>query len=149
MGGWQRFASRFAALFLALLLFFLPSITHAQTRGGYYSTSTASGTENSAVALKAAGTGSDVVNLAGACNYDTGNPKVAMLFDSAALPSNGVVPIAIVPLAAAAAAAQPTCASFSTPIPFRFGIVIACSTTGKTLTVDTTSGGNCYFEVSR
>lgn len=129
------------------MLVFAPS-AFAQSRANYYSTLTTTGTENSAVAFKATTPPTSILQLAAACNYDASNPKIAMVFDATSLPANGNVPIAIVPLAAAGSV-LPTCGSFSTPIVFANGIVLACSTTGKTLTVDTTSGGNCYFEASK
>jgi hypothetical protein len=75
-----------------------------------------------------------------------------MAFDAASLPANGTVPKMQLSLPAAQAAAQPSCSSFGLPaagVTLYNGLVVAASTTGKTLTVDTTSGGNTFFEVAR
>jgi len=106
------------------------------------------GTENSAVVFIAAPGTSQNVLLVAVQNYGA-SAEVAMLFDAAALPANGAIPAASCAVAAGAANAPGQC-SFSWPgsgRPNRNGIVVACSTTGKTLTVDATAGGNCYFQV--
>jgi hypothetical protein len=110
-----------------------------------------SGTENSAVVVITPASKRNTLLLAAVQNYDAANPKVAMVFDAAALPANGAIPRAACALAAAPGAANPSQCSLSLPgdgTGVGNGIVIACSTTGKTLTVDVTSGGNCYFQVA-
>lgn len=114
-----------------------------------YTTKTQSGTENSVVLPWPVGA---TMELAAVCNYDTSNAKMAMIFDASALPANGSPADYVVPLAAAASATNPTCASVGLPgggVPVLVGIVAACSTTAKLLTVDTTSGGNCKFMVCK
>jgi len=104
------------------------------------------GSENFAVVTNAAG---KTITLVGALNFDTSNAKVVMMFDATALPSSGAVPLVSVPIAAAISATQPSPSSFSFPtgLTVQNGIVVACSTTAKTRTVDTTAGGNCKFLV--
>lgn len=114
-----------------------------------YTTKTQSGKENSYVLPWPAGA---TMELAAACNFDTSNAKVAMFFDATALPAAGAPPDYLVPLAAAASATNPTCASVGLPgggVTLATGMVAACSTTAATLTVDTTSGGNCKFMVCK
>lgn len=107
------------------------------------------GTENSAIVLIGNGTSQRTVQLVAVQNYGAA-AVVAMLFDANALPATGAIPVASCALAAGAAAAPSQC-SISFPgdgrVNFK-GIVVACSTTGKTLTTDTTVGGNCYFQVA-
>jgi hypothetical protein len=92
------------------------------------------------------------VRLISACNYNSEAPEVVMVFDARALPANGAVPKMELPLPASAGNNAPSCASFSLPasgVTLYAGLVIASSTTGKTLTIDTTEGGNTFFEVGR
>ena len=106
------------------------------------------GTENSAVVFVAANGSVQKMLLIAVQNYGAA-AEVAMLFDAAALPANGAIPIAACALAAGAANAPSQC-SFALPADGRvmkLGTVVACSTTGKTLTVDATAGGVCYFQV--
>jgi hypothetical protein len=106
------------------------------------------GTENSAIVAIGNGTTQRTVLLVAVQNYGAA-AEVAMLFDAAALPGTGAIPLASCALPAGAAAAPSQC-SISFPGDGRVnvqGIVVACSTTGKTLTTDTTIGGNCYFQV--
>jgi len=106
------------------------------------------GTENSAVVFIAAPGTSQNVLLVAVQNYGA-SAEVAMLFDASALPANGAIPVASCAVPAGSANAPGQC-SFSWPgtgRPNSQGIVVACSTTGKTLTVDATAGGNCYFQV--
>src|SRR5438445_8079739 len=130
-----------------------------QSASGYYATgmtpatglASTSGKENSAVIKTSSGSGSLRASMIAALSYNTGASEVAMLFDAAALPSNGALPIAECPLATAASAVAPAPCSFSIPaggMPLTSGLVVACSTTGSTLTVDTHSGGYCYFSVA-
>jgi hypothetical protein len=129
------------SLMVALFFVALPALADCFTTG-----MVPAQTQNS---LIAAPTGPHILVLAAAVNYDASNAKVAMVFDSATLPANGAIPVLVVPLAAALSATQPTPGSFSLPaagVKFQNGIVFALSTTAKTLTVDTTSGGNGFFE---
>lgn len=106
------------------------------------------GTENSAVVLIGNGGTQHTVLLVAVQNYGA-SAEIAMLFDAAAVPATGAIPLASCALPAGAAAAPAQC-SLSFPADGRTnyqGIVVACSTTGKTLTTDTTVGGNCYFQV--
>lgn len=118
---------------------------------GFYHTTASGGMENSAVVLSSAGSGSRRVLMIGAASYNTSAAEVAMIFDAASLPANATIPLAICSLPAAASAAAPATCSFSLPMggmSLVSGLVVACSTTGKVLTVDTTSGGNCSFYVA-
>lgn len=106
------------------------------------------GTENSAVVFVAANGSVQKMLLIAVQNYGAA-AEVAMLFDAAALPANGAIPIASCAVPAGTANAPGQC-SFALPADGRvmkLGTVIACSTTGKTLTVDATAGGVCYFQV--
>ena len=110
-----------------------------------------SGTENSAVVAINSPTKLYTVLMVAVQNYDAANAKIAMLFDAAALPANGTIPLASCALPAATGTVAPGQCSFALPGDGRgvsAGIVAACSTTGKTLTVDGTAGGNCYFQVA-
>jgi hypothetical protein len=129
-----------------------PTPVRAQSTANFYSTAAASGTENYAAIRNAGGTGvPEPVRLISACNYNSGAPEVVMVFDAGALPANGSLPKMMLPLPASSGSNAPSCASFSMPaggVTFYAGVVVAASTTGRTLTVDTTSGGNSYFEVA-
>lgn len=113
----------------------------------WYSTAGTTGTENSAVTPVEPG---QVVNLITVVNDSTSAALTAMCFDAASLPTNGAVPrLPPVPMVAGTAAAG-TPGSFALPrdgFQVVNGLVCACSTTAKTLTVDTTSGGDCFFGV--
>ena len=107
----------------------------------------ASGTENSGI-VKAS---QAVVLMAAFQNYDGSSAKIAMLFDATTLPSNGAIPRLAVSVPAHTATGAPGQASLALPmggVSFVNGVVWACSTTDKTLTVDTTSGGNCYAQIT-
>jgi hypothetical protein len=128
----------------------MPRIVAAGT-ANFYSTTATSGTENYALISNAGGV-PEPVRLISACNYNSGAPEVVMVFDASALPVNGAVPKMELPLPASGGTNAPSCASFSLPasgVTLYKGLIIAASTTGKTLTVDTTAGGNTFFEVGR
>ena len=108
-----------------------------------------SGTENSAVIYISPTGTSQKVLLVAVQNYGA-TAEVAMLFDNPTLPANGAIPLASCALPVGTANAPSQC-SFAFPPDGHVntkGIVVACSTTGKTLTVDATAGGVCYFEVN-
>jgi hypothetical protein len=130
-------------LILACIIVSLPSIS----RAGCSSTgSKGLQAENSDQVTTS---GPRTLTLAAAENFDTSNAKVLMLFDATSLPTNGAIPVLAVPIAAATSATQPSPGSFSLPtqgFQFQNGIVFALSTTAKTLTVDTTAGGNAFFQ---
>lgn len=113
----------------------------------WYSTGASSGTENSAVIPVQP---TQVVNLIAIVNDSTSAALTGMCFDATSLPTNGAVPrLPPVPLAAGTAAAG-TAGSLALPrdgFQVVNGLVCACSMTAKTLTVDTTSGGDCFFGV--
>ena len=114
---------------LAVLLS-LAGLTSGTAWADCYRTKTAAGMENSAV------TRFNSLSLAAVCNYDTTNPKMAMIFDAAALPANTTAPDYFGPLAPATSANLPTCASFAIPktgVIVANAVVIACSTTGSLL----------------
>jgi hypothetical protein len=124
----------------------------AQEGVNFYSTAAASGTENYAIVDNSGGFAPEPARLISACNYNVAAPEVVMVFDASALPANGSVPKMQLPLPAANGASAPSCGSFSLPaggVTFYTGLLIAASTSGKTLTIDTTSGGNTFFEVGR
>lgn len=145
------------ALFLALAVTFSTAL-HADSIS-YYATGvytpvggsiSVTGTENSAIVATIPKGATRSILMIAALNHDTSNAKLVMLFDSATLPANGTIPLATCPVGPALAATKPAGCSFNIPadgLYIKSGIVVACSTTAKTLTVDTTSGGNCYFEV--
>jgi hypothetical protein len=92
--------------------------------------------------------GPRTLTLAAGQNFDTANAKTAMLFDATSLPTNGAIPVLSIPLGVAPSATQAYPGSFSLPpqgLQFQTGIVFAISSTAKTLTVDTQSGGNAFF----
>lgn len=138
------------ALLLAMAT--MPQLVAAGT-ANFYSTATATGTENYAVISNAGGVAiPEPVRLISACSYNSSAPEVVMVFDAKALPANGAIPKMQLPLPASGGNNAPSCASFSLPaggVTLYAGLVIADSTTGKTLTVDTTPGGNTFFEVGR
>jgi len=138
--------------FVLLAVAFMPRLVAAGT-ANFYSTAAASGTENYALISNAGGVAvPEPVRLISACNYNSGAPEVVMVFDASALPANGAVPKMELPLPASAGTNSPSCASFSLPesgVTLYKGLVIAASTTGRTLTVDTTASGNTFFEVGR
>jgi hypothetical protein len=110
-----------------------------------------SGTENSAVVAVNSPTKQYTVLMVAVQNYDAANAKVAMLFDAGALPATGAIPLAACAAPAATGVVAPGQCSFALPGDGRGlvnGLVVACSTSGKTLTVDGTAGGNCYFQVA-
>lgn len=119
----------------------------------WYETSTAGGTENSNTfgAPTMVGNKSTLYHIT-CLNYDASNAKVVMLFDSLSVPANGTVATrGIMVVAAAVSATQPSAASLVIPqggLTFVNGITFAASTTAKTLTVDTTSGGNIHVIAS-
>jgi len=128
-----------------------PLIVMAQGAVNFYATTAASGTENYAIVLNA-GLDPEPTRLLSACNYNLAAAEVVMVFDAVVLPANGAVPKMQLPLPAATAANAPSCGSFSLPaggVTFYSGLLIASSTTGKTLTADTRPGGNTFFEVGR
>jgi len=114
----------------------------------WYETPTANGTENS----NTFGGGPSVLFSMGCYNYDTANPKMVMIFDVAAMPVNGTVATrGMIPLPPAVSANQPSFNSLTIAqggAHFNNGITFAASTTGKTLTADTTSGGNIHCAAS-
>jgi hypothetical protein len=118
----------------------------------WYETSTAGGTENSNTFATPVTGGASILYSIACYNYDTSNPKVVMLFDAASVPANGTVATrGMIPLAAATSANQPSYNSLGIAqggLPFRKAVTFAASTTGKTLTVDTTSGGNIHCAAS-
>jgi len=130
----------------------MPQLVTAGT-ANFYSTTAASGTENYAVISNAGGVAiPEPVRLISACSYNSSAPEVVMVFDAKALPANGAVPKMELPLPASGGNNAPSCASFSLPangVALYKGLVVAASTTGKTLTVDTAAGGNTFFEVGR
>jgi hypothetical protein len=137
----------FVALMAVALLY--SSLAHAGLPSvNWYETATTSGTENS----NSLGGGPTTLFALGCCNYDVVNPKVVMLFDAAAVPSNGAIPTrGLLPLGVAVSANQPQCNSLVIAQGgeiFRTGITFAVSTTGRVLTVDTTSGGNVHCAAS-
>ena len=138
-------------LAIAVITALLPVLAHAQTNKiGYYVTASTTGMENSAIILPTTGSGTASWVMGAALSYNTSAAEVAMCFDSATLPANNAIPIMACPLAVAGSAAAPAPCSFSLPfggLTLTKGLTCACSTTGKKLTVDTTSGGNCYFEI--
>jgi hypothetical protein len=140
------------ASFIVLLAIALsPWAAFAQATVNYYSTAAASGTENYAV-IANAGTVpiAQPVRFIAACSYNSTAPELIMLFDAKALPSNGTVPKMEFVLPAAGGANAPSCGSLPLPpggVSFHKGAVVAASTAGKTLTVDTASSGNTFFEV--
>lgn len=150
----------YALAIVAWLAF--PLLCHAQA-GGSYATgdkdanganASVSGLENSAIIMTATSHGpisSHRVLMVGALSANTSAAETAMVFDSATLPANNAIPIMSCPLSKAAANA-PTSCSFSLPAEglrgLTKGLTVACSTTWPLLTVDTTSGGNCFFNVS-
>jgi hypothetical protein len=136
-------------MMLGLALFAGPA--HAQTTAptvNWYETSTAGGTENSATIH----IGRTLLYSMACFNYDTSNPKVVMLFDAASVPANSTVAtMGEIPLSAAPGSAQPSQNSITIAqggLPFWTGLTFAVSTTGKTLTVDTTTGGNVHCVAS-
>jgi hypothetical protein len=130
----------------------VPRLVEAGT-ANFYSTNAATGTENYALITNAGGVAvPEPIRLISACNYNSGAAEVVMVFDASALPVNGAVPKMELPLPASGGTNAPSCASFSLPasgVTLYKGLVIAASTSGKTLTVDTTAGGNTFFEVGR
>jgi hypothetical protein len=144
--------------FLAVLMV-LAAVTAARAdRISYYATgqppasgsTSVSGTENSAVVAVNSPTKQYAVLMIAVQNYDAANPKMAMLFDAGGLPATGAIPLAACAAPAATGVAAPGQCSFALPSDGRgmaAGIVVACSTSGKTLTLDGTAGGNCYFQV--
>jgi hypothetical protein len=148
-------ASRLIILLACLLptATILPGDVMAQGAVNFYSTTAASGTENYAIVLNAGnGAVPEPARLLSACNYNPVSPEVVMVFDAMVLPANGAVPKMQLPLPAATGLNAPSCGSFSLPsggVTFYLGLAIAASTSGKTLTTDTTSGGNTFFEVGR
>lgn len=124
----------------------------AQSTANFYSTRAAAGSENYAVIINAGVAAPEPVRLISACNYNAAAPEVVMVFDANALPANGAVPMMELPLPESGGSNAPACGSFSMPdggVTLYHGLVIAASTTGKTLTVDTANGGNTFFEVAR
>ena len=119
----------------------------------FYSTTASSGSENYAIISNAGGVAvPEPVRLISACNYNSAEPEVVMVFDATALPANGAVPKMELPISVSSGSNAPSCASFSLPaggVILYKGLVIAASTSGKTLTVDTTVGGNTFFEVGK
>ena len=144
-------ASRLIILLACLLpaATFAPRTVLAQGAVNFYSTTAASGTENYAIVPNAGGRlVPEPARLLSACNYNLAGPEVVMVFDASVLPANGAVPKMQLPLPAATGSNAPSCGSFSLPaggVTFYSGLAIAASTSGKTLTVDTTSGGNTFF----
>lgn len=142
MGSATWFKSAPALSLVALLL--LSGVTWAGK-----STHTGTGSENSEILF----TGPSWIHYISACNYNTTGAETVMVFDSPTSVSNGAEPdLPRLALAAAASATQPTCGVMALPetgVQMSKGAWIACSTTPKTLTVDTTSGGNCAFWAER
>jgi hypothetical protein len=140
------------AYFIALLAITLsPWAASAQSTVNYYSTTAASGTENYAV-IPNAGTVpiAQPVRLVAACSYNSAAGEVVMIFDATALPGNGAVPKMEFSLPAAGGVNAPSCGSIPLPpvgVSFHKGVVVAASTSGKTLTTDTAGSGNTFFEV--
>lgn len=88
------------------------------------------------------------LTLAVGTNYDTANPKVLMIFDTASAPTTGAVPRYQLTLLPAVSANQPSQLSLSIPldgVSFNSGLYVGCSSTGKTFTLDATA--NCFFNV--
>jgi hypothetical protein len=128
----------------------LATLASAQTLPtvNWYATSTAGGMENSNTIRS----GRSILFSIGCFNYDTSHAKIVMLYDSTSVPANGTVPtMGVIPLAQATTTSAPGMNSMTIAqgeVPFRNGITFAASTTGETLTVDTTSGGNVYCVAS-
>jgi hypothetical protein len=149
---------RILATIGALML--LAASAHAQGIGYYHTgnkdangaNASTTGMENSAIIISAANlgaAGSRHFLMLSALGYGAA-AEVAMCFDSATLPATGAIPIAACPLAPAASTPAPSSCSFALPfdgLPLSKGLTCACSTTGQTLTTDTTSGGNCFFGI--
>jgi hypothetical protein len=124
------------------------AVTYSTGQAPASGATSVTGTENSAITYVAANGSVQKLLLVAVQNYGA-SAEVAMLFDSATLPANGAIPLASCALAAGTANAPAQC-SLSLPADGRvmkLGTVVACSTTGKTLTVDATAGGVCYFQV--
>jgi hypothetical protein len=133
-------------LALALMLVVKTGLASALPTN-WYSTGASTGTENSAaIPIQPGG----VVNLIAIVNDSTSLALTGMCFDATSLPGNGAVPrLPPVPLQAGSTSAG-TPGSLALPrdgFQVINGLVCACSTTAKTLTVDTTSGGDCFFGV--
>jgi hypothetical protein len=140
-----------ASLIVLLAMAASPRAATAAGTMNFYSTSAASGTENFAV-ISNAGTVPipQPVRLIAACSYNFAAAEVVMVFDANALPANGTAPKMEFSLPTAGGANAPSCGSLALPaggVSFDKGVVIAASTSGKTLTVDTASAGNTFFEV--
>jgi hypothetical protein len=133
-------------------LVLLPAVAIALPTVSWYETSTAGGAENSNTFGTPPNGGKTTLYAIACYNYDTSNPKVVMLFDAASVPTNGSVATrGMIPLAAAASANQPSYNALVIAeggLTFVNGITFAASTTGKTLTIDTTSGGNVHCDAS-
>lgn len=141
-----------ASLAILLALAALPFVAMAQDTVNFYSTRVATGTENYSVLPNASTVPMpQPVRMIAACSYNSAAPEVVMVFDASALPPNGTVPKLQLALPAASSISAPACGVFPLPaggVSFYAGVVIAASTKGKTLTTDTTSGGNTFFEVA-
>ena len=140
-----------ASLIIMLAIAASPCVALAQGTVNYYSTKAASGAENYAV-IANAGTVPLVqpVRFIAACSYNSAAPEVVMLFDALSLPANGTAPRMEFSLPAAGGTNAPSCGSIPLPpggVDFFKGVVVAASTSGKTLTVDTSGSGNTFFEV--
>lgn len=111
----------------------------------WYSTTTSTGAENSTKNIAIA---NKVVAVIMVENFAT-TAEEAMCFDSATLPGNGAVPAisGALPAAPTSSASNQSAGLPSDGYQVQTGFVCACSTTPKTLTVDTTSGGVCRFYV--
>lgn len=142
-----------AAAIGCLIILFCLSVSSAYALGmlptvNWYETSTAGGTENS----NTFGVANTILYSMGCYNYDTTNPKVIMIFDAASVPVNGTVATrGMIVLSAATSANQPSSNSLLIAqggLIYRTQVTFAASTTGKTLTVDTTSGGNVHCTAS-
>jgi hypothetical protein len=132
---------------------------------GYYHTgnkdanganASTTGMENSVIVVNSSPSSSRRFMMLSAVSYNTSAALVAMCFDSATLPADqSAASVAALlsqcSLATATSATQPSTCSFSLPnegVGLVSGLTCACSTTGKKLTVDTTSGGDCFFGIA-
>lgn len=151
-------------LWVMLAALLIPSFARAQAIGYYHTgnkdangaNASTTGMENSVIVVNSSPSSSRRFMMLSAVSYNTSAALVAMCFDSATLPADGSAAsvaalLSQCSLATATAAAQPSTCSFSLPnegVGLVSGLTCACSTTGKKLTVDTTSGGDCFFGIA-
>ena len=115
----------------------------AQSAANMYSTGSHATAENSAVITNKPSSSAYVIEVS---NFDASNSKDVMCFDAATLPSNGAIPIWHLGVGAMPTAVQPAQSSNAFPATRLVnGLVCALSTTAKTLTVDTASPANGFF----